>query len=61
MVLLPAWCLILVLAAPLSVVSSAFAQGRTAIRAGWLVDVEQGEVRRDQVILVRDGRSPGSL
>jgi hypothetical protein len=42
MVLLPAWCLILVLAAPLSVVSSAFSQGSTAIRAGWLVDVEQG-------------------
>src|SRR5918992_4141834 len=32
------------------------AQSRTAIRAGRLVDVERGEVRRDQVVLVRDGR-----
>ena len=32
------------------------AQGRTAVRAGRLVDVERGEVRRDQVVLVHDGR-----
>jgi imidazolonepropionase-like amidohydrolase len=32
------------------------AQARTAVRAGWLVDVERGEVRRDQVVLIRDGR-----
>jgi imidazolonepropionase-like amidohydrolase len=33
---------------------SVSAQTITAIRAGRLVDVERGEVRRDQVILVRD-------
>jgi imidazolonepropionase-like amidohydrolase len=42
----------------------ATAQERTAIRAGRLVDVERGEVRRNQVILVRGGRiesvTPGS-
>ncbi|HET6778247.1 MAG TPA: amidohydrolase family protein [Gemmatimonadales bacterium] len=32
------------------------AQERTAIRAGRLVDVERGEVRRDQIIVVRNGR-----
>jgi len=32
------------------------AQEQVAIRAGHLVDVERGEVRRDQVVLVRDGR-----
>ena len=32
------------------------AQSWTAVRAGRLVDVERGEVRRDQVVLVRDGR-----
>jgi imidazolonepropionase-like amidohydrolase len=34
----------------------ATAQVVTAIRAGRLVDVEQGEVRRDQLLLVRDDR-----
>jgi imidazolonepropionase-like amidohydrolase len=34
----------------------AAAQGLTAIRAGRLVDVERGEVRRDQVVLVRGSR-----
>lgn len=32
------------------------AQGLTAIRAGRLVDVERGEVRRDQLVLVRGTR-----
>jgi imidazolonepropionase-like amidohydrolase len=32
------------------------AQAVTAIRAGRLVDVERGEVRRDQLLLVRGGR-----
>jgi imidazolonepropionase-like amidohydrolase len=36
--------------------SAAVAQTLTAIRAGRLVDVERGEVRRDQLILVRGGR-----
>src|SRR4051812_42051533 len=31
------------------------AQEQIAIRAGRLVDVERGEVRRDQVVLIRDG------
>ena len=35
---------------------SAPAQERLAIRAGRLVDVERGEVRRDQIIIVRDAR-----
>jgi imidazolonepropionase-like amidohydrolase len=36
--------------------SAVTAQSITAIRAGRLVDVERGEVRRDQLILVRGGR-----
>lgn len=44
---------------------AAAAQGRIAIRAGWLVDVERGETRRDQIVLIRDGRiekvQPGSV
>ncbi len=36
--------------------SPAVAQGLTAIRAGRLVDVERGEVRRDQLVLVRGAR-----
>ena len=36
--------------------SAAAAQGLTAIRAGRLVDVERGEVRRDQILLVRGTR-----
>ncbi len=43
---------LLLLAAP----SAAPAQELTAIRAGRLVDVDRGEVRRDQVILVRGER-----
>ncbi|MEP7226386.1 MAG: amidohydrolase family protein [Gemmatimonadales bacterium] len=43
----------LAIVAPLA---SAAAQGLTAIRAGRLVDVERGEVRRDQVVLVRGTR-----
>lgn len=42
--------------AALAPVASVAAQGLTAIRAGWLVDVERGEVRRDQTVLVRGGR-----
>jgi imidazolonepropionase-like amidohydrolase len=38
---------------PLSAVA---AQTLTAIRAGRLVDVERGEVRRDQLVLVRGTR-----
>lgn len=45
--------LVLALAAP---PVAAAGQGRTAIRAGRLVDVDRGEVRRDQVVLIRDGR-----
>jgi imidazolonepropionase-like amidohydrolase len=45
-------------------VSAAAAQGVTVIRAGRLVDVERGEVRRDQLLLIRDERieaiRPGS-
>lgn len=37
-------------------VVSVSAQVRTAIRAGRLVDVERGEIRRDQLIVIRDGR-----
>jgi imidazolonepropionase-like amidohydrolase len=44
--------LILTASSPLA----AAVQGRTAVRAGWLVDVERGEARRDQVVLIRDGR-----
>jgi imidazolonepropionase-like amidohydrolase len=44
--------------------SSAASQGLTAIRAGRLVDTEKGEVRRDQLVLVRGERiesvQPGS-
>ena len=36
--------------------SAATAQAVTAIRAGRLVDVERGEIRRDQMILVRGDR-----
>jgi len=43
----------LALAVPVSAVAG---QGLTAIRAGRLVDVERGEVRRDQVVLVRGTR-----
>lgn len=32
------------------------AQSLTAIRAGWLVDVDQGEVRRNQLLLLRGDR-----
>ena len=43
----------LAIVAPLA---SGAGQGLTAIRAGRLVDVERGEVRRDQVVLVRGTR-----
>jgi imidazolonepropionase-like amidohydrolase len=36
--------------------AAARAQGSIAIRAGRLVDVERGEIRRNQLIIVRDGR-----
>jgi len=36
--------------------AAGLAQERIAIRAGRLVDTERGEVRRDQVVLVRRGR-----
>ena len=53
--------LILAASSPLA----AAGQVRTAIRAGWLVDVERGELRRDQMVLIRDGRiekvQPGSV
>jgi imidazolonepropionase-like amidohydrolase len=35
---------------------SAAAQTHTAIRAGRLIDVEDGQLRRDQWVLIRDGR-----
>jgi imidazolonepropionase-like amidohydrolase len=45
-------------------VRTGVAQGVTAIRAGRLVDVDKGEIRRDQLILIRGGRieaiKPGS-
>ena len=48
----------------LALVGSAAAQPVVAVRAGRLVDVERGEVRRDQVVLVRGERieriQPGS-
>ena len=48
----------------LALVGSAAAQPMVAVRAGRLVDVERGEVRRDQVVLVRGERieriQPGS-
>jgi imidazolonepropionase-like amidohydrolase len=50
--------------APVAPISAAAAQALTAIRAGRLVDVEKGEVRRDQLVLVRGERiesiQPGS-
>ncbi len=42
--------------AALAPVASVAAQGLTAIRAGRLVDVERGEIRRNQVVLVRGTR-----
>jgi imidazolonepropionase-like amidohydrolase len=42
--------------ATVSPLSAIAAQGLTAIRAGRLVDVERGEVRRDQFVLVRGNR-----
>jgi imidazolonepropionase-like amidohydrolase len=52
---------VLAVGCPLSPVT---AQTLTAIRAGRLVDVERGEVRRDQLVLVRGARieaiQPGS-
>jgi imidazolonepropionase-like amidohydrolase len=44
-----------VLAAASPLVTAA-AQVRTAIRAGRLVDVDRGEVRREQIVLIRGGR-----
>jgi imidazolonepropionase-like amidohydrolase len=48
----------------LALVGSAAAQPMVAVRAGCLVDVERGEVRRDEVVLVRGERieriQPGS-
>jgi hypothetical protein len=42
----------------------AAAQSMTVLQAGRLVDVERGEVRRDQLVVIRDGRiqsvQPGS-
>jgi imidazolonepropionase-like amidohydrolase len=56
------WLAIAVLMAGL--VRTAVAQGVTAIRAGRLVDVEKGEIRRDQLIVIRGDRieaiEPGS-
>lgn len=49
------WRILLLLLAG-AVPGVAEAQAAVAIRAGRLVDVEQGEVRRDQLILVRNGR-----
>jgi imidazolonepropionase-like amidohydrolase len=48
--------LALLLLAAGSPLLSAAAQARSAIRAGRLVDVERGEIRRDQMVLIRDGR-----
>jgi imidazolonepropionase-like amidohydrolase len=45
-----------VLAAMLVPLASAPAQEGITIRAGRLVDVERGEVRQDQIIIVRSGR-----
>ena len=44
---------VLVAASP---ISAAGAQGLTVIRAGRLIDVDRGEVRRDQLVLVRGER-----
>src|SRR5919197_104919 len=45
-------------------VGTGAAQGLIVIRAGRLIDVEQGQIRRDQLVLVRGGRveavQPGS-
>mgnify|MGYP003525510842 CR=1 FL=1 len=46
----------LLLAALLLAPAGANAQDLTAIRAGRLVDVERGEVRTNQVILIRGDR-----
>jgi imidazolonepropionase-like amidohydrolase len=51
--------LILVALAVASPLRSASAQALTAIRAGRLVDVDKGEVRRNQVVLVRGNRIEG--
>jgi imidazolonepropionase-like amidohydrolase len=52
------------LAVATATASPALAQDLTAIRAGRLVDVEKGEVRRDQLVIVRGERvesiQPGS-
>lgn len=45
-----------VLATGCSLPVGAAAQGLTAIRAGRLVDTDRGEIRRDQLVLVRDDR-----
>lgn len=50
------WSPLALLALLAGVHAGASAQELTAIRAGRLVDVERGEVRRDQVILVRGER-----
>jgi imidazolonepropionase-like amidohydrolase len=50
------WPGLVVLAAAAMARPELAAQGVTAIRAGRLVDVERGEVRRDQVIVVRNDR-----
>jgi imidazolonepropionase-like amidohydrolase len=39
-----------------SPISAAAAQGLTIIRAGRLIDVDRGEMRRDQLVLVRGER-----
>jgi imidazolonepropionase-like amidohydrolase len=56
------WLAIAVLMA--GTVPNAAAQGVTAIRAGRLIDVEKGEIRRDQLIVIRGERieaiQPGS-
>jgi hypothetical protein len=38
-------------------VRTAVAQDVTVIRAGRLVDVDKGEIRRDQLIVIRGGRA----
>jgi imidazolonepropionase-like amidohydrolase len=57
-------CLLLLILTACSPLAAA-AQVRTAIRAGWLVDVDRGQSRRDQIVLIRDGRiekvQPGSV
>ena len=39
-----------------SPISAAAAQGLTVIQAGRLIDVDRGQVRRDQLVLVRGER-----